>query len=86
MLVRGDRLSESARREVLAAYGYRWTVENEARARHWYGNKGMPRVALITDVEWLAAHAFDVVKDGSRLSRRSRGCWPASLANTGEVS
>jgi hypothetical protein len=83
MLVRGDKLSESARREVLASYGYRWTVENESRARAWCRNGGFnpPIIPVITDAEWLREHAFHVVRDGSRLMVNRRHAEPACLAD-----
>jgi hypothetical protein len=87
MLVRGDQLGESARRQVLAVFGYRWTVENEARAREWSKRSGAiipSRFARITDQEWLREHAFHVVKDGSRLMRNRSHAEPACLAESSE--
>jgi hypothetical protein len=84
MLVRGDELSESARREVLAAYGCRWTRENHGRAIEWRRRSGVvcphgkPRQ---TDAEWLREHAFHVVKDGSRLMANRRHAEPSCLAD-----
>jgi hypothetical protein len=83
MLVRGDKLSESARREVLESHGHRWTVENEARARrwHWAATIDPPRIPLVTDAQWLREHAFHVVRDGSRLMANRRHAEPACLAD-----
>jgi hypothetical protein len=72
-LIRGDRLSPEVRDEVLRAYGYRWTVENEKLARAWLGFAGAPlpvSSATQTDAEWLAEHAFGVNKDGRLSARR----------------
>jgi hypothetical protein len=71
-LIRGNELNEHQRREVLAAFGYRWTKENEVRARTWYKSGGHepPTMQLQADAEWLAEHAFYVNRDGSRTARR----------------
>jgi hypothetical protein len=84
MLVRGDQLSESARRQVLAVFGYRWTIENESRARAWRRDVSLdpPRIPLIPDEQWLREHAFHVVKDGSRLMRNRPHAEPACLAES----
>jgi hypothetical protein len=86
MLVRGDQLSESARRQVLAAFGYRSTIENESRARQWYRNASLdpPRSPLIPDEQWLREHAFHVVQDGSRLMRNRSHAEPACLAESSQ--
>lgn len=84
MLVRGDRLSDSARRQVLSAFGYRWTHENEMRARSWCRQSGFdpPKIPLISDNQWLQEHAFHVVKNGSRLMRNRPHSEPAFLVET----
>jgi hypothetical protein len=81
MLVRGDMLSESARREVLSAFGYRWTVENAGRSKSWFahGKAGLPTIPCVKDSEWLASHAFHVLRDGSRLARNRRFAEPAFM-------
>lgn len=81
--VNGSKLSESAREEVLSKFTYRWTVENERRARSWYsdGNVQPPRISLISDAEWLAQHAFRVIKDGTRLDARQQFAKPACMAD-----
>ena len=71
--VYGNHLSERLKREVLNAYGYRWTVENRERARNWYGRLGTPTMPLITDEEWLACTEFWVTNAGE-LSNRHRYC------------
>jgi hypothetical protein len=83
MLVRGDKLSESARRQVLEAHGHRWTVENEERARRWHcaATIDPPHAPLVTDAEWLREHAFHVVRDGSRLMANRHHAEPACLAD-----
>lgn len=70
--VNGLKLSDRARREALGAFGYRWTRENEKRARAWYavGKVEPPTMALISDSDWLAQHAFHVKKDGTLNARR----------------
>jgi hypothetical protein len=85
MLVRGDQLSESARRQVLAAFGYRWTIENESRARYWCRQSGAnpPRIPLIPDEQWLREHAFHVVQDGSRLMKNRSHAEPACMLEDG---
>ena len=81
--VNGSKLSDSARREVLSAFGYRWTAENEKRARQWYKTSKMepPTAPLISDGEWLDQHAFHVVKDSTRLSARLCHAEPACMAD-----
>jgi hypothetical protein len=87
MLVRGDQLSESARRQVLAAFGYRWTIENESRARQWSRQSRLicpSGFARITDQQWLRQHAFHVVQDGSRLMKNRSHAEPACLAESSQ--
>lgn len=79
MLIRGDRLKPETRAEVLRAYGYRWTHENETRARLWFGAR-VPTAPLVSDAEWLRTHAFSVRKDG-KLNQRARFCFPAYMAD-----
>lgn len=77
-LIRGDRLLPEARAEVLAAFGYRWTVENESRAREWSGPyPPETRPAMRSDAEWLREHSFYVNRDGSLSCGkwRSAGHW-----------
>ena len=80
-LVTGINLNARCRAEVLSAYGYRWTVENERRAREWYrtGGHEPPTCELVTDARWLQDHAFYVVPD--RLSLNRRHAEPAYLAS-----
>lgn len=80
--INGSKLSPATRQEVLSAYGYRWTVENERRAREWFraGKAEPPTAPLVTDEEWLADHAFHVTRDG-RLDARHRHAEPACLAD-----
>lgn len=92
MLIRGDKLTTEQRRQVLAAFVHRHTIEN-ARTRgvkcvmcadsvppphdgSWHAR----HVAVQTDDQWLADHAFHFVKDGSRLHDRRHFAEPAYLA------
>lgn len=74
--IAGDKLTPTQGLAVLNAYGYRWTIENQARARQWLGGaRGVPTISLVTDAEWLADHAFYVTRQGE-ISRRHRYCMP----------
>ena len=79
-LVRGDKLTESARKEVLSTYGYRWTSDNPQRSIWWQKEIEKPRIPTCTDEEWLRNHAFWCINEG-RLARNcktaSAGFWPA---------
>lgn len=75
--VAGDMLTTAQRDAVRNSFGYRWTVENERRARQWYGGS-RPTVPLVSDDDWLASHAFYVTNLGE-LSRRHRHCTSAAL-------
>jgi hypothetical protein len=77
--VNGSKLTRETREAVLSAYGYRWTVENQARARQWLSGQ-VPTIPPVSDSQWLAEHAFHVRKDGS-LDARRRHCEPACLAD-----
>ena len=76
-LTPGDKLSGETRRAILAAFPFRWTVENRSRAAAALG--GPLSIAPISDAEWLRTHAFRINRDGS-LSRRARYAEPAYLA------
>jgi hypothetical protein len=80
--VRGSDLTPAAKRQVLGAYGYRWTVENERRAREWFHSSGHepPRAALVTDAQWLADHSFAITSRGE-LSLRDKWAAPHYMAN-----
>ncbi len=78
-LIKGNQLSQKTRQEVLRAYIYRWTSENDRRASA-YATLSTPTIPLQTDEEWLAEHAFYVNKDGS-LSRNHSHAEPAFLAD-----
>ena len=70
MLIKGKNLNKRQREEVLNAFGYRWTLENETRARKWhkgFNNATLPTMPLQTDEQWLNEHAFHFVRDGSRM-------------------
>lgn len=78
MLIRGDQLPENARRQVLAAYVYRWTHDNKERKRAWSCAGGTPSMPLISDDQWLKEHAFHVTRSGD-LDARYRHAEPAFL-------
>lgn len=80
MLVKGSNLSPKLRKEVLARYPYRWTVDNTRREYFWKDSKNKPTMALATDEEWLAAHAFYVTQKGE-LDARRHHCEPAFMAD-----
>lgn len=77
-LITGDCLSSATCKQVLASFGYRWTKQNERRARMWQG-KGTPTIPLQDDKDWLKEHAFYVNKDGC-LSKSPGYCEPAYMA------
>jgi hypothetical protein len=81
-LLKGDKLNSSQRQQVLSAFGYRWTKENETRARSWYKSSGFhpPMTALQTDDQWLKEHAFHFTKDGSRLAGNRKYAEPSFMA------
>jgi hypothetical protein len=81
MLIKGTALTPKQRAEVLAAFGYRWTSDNQRRAAAWHGQAGRPTIPLVTDREWLAEHAFHFIVDGSRLDARRRHAEPAFVAD-----
>ena len=74
-LVRGDKLTPAARAEVLRAFIYRWTKDNERRESVRRGISGKPTIPLISDAQWLREHAFMVTKSGE-LSRSHRYAEP----------
>jgi hypothetical protein len=93
MLIRGDKLTEKQKTEVLRTFIHRWTFEN---AQQTYGGKcpacqqGRPGIGvvewhahhakLIPDREWLFLHAFHFTKDGTKLMIR-RHAEPAYIAD-----
>jgi len=81
MLVRGDKLPEKLRAEIIRAYVHRMTIGNALAHPHHveYMRQGGYALPLITDAQWLAEHAFYVTKRGT-LDRRRRHCEPAFLA------
>jgi len=81
-IIRGDRLNPTTRAEVLSAYPYRNTVENRARNPEYVAATGST-LPPCTDVEWLAAQAFRVRRDG-HLDRRCRFALPACMADDDE--
>jgi hypothetical protein len=79
-LIRGDRLLPPTRAEVLSAYGYRWTVENQSRAEGLFDVRAAPGSITSTDAEWLRAHAFWCNRDG-RLTANRKSAEPADWAS-----
>lgn len=75
-LIRGENLNEQQRREVLAAYVYRNTVENRI-----ISERVNPSAEItLTDREWIKTKAFYINKDGS-LSRKHQRCEPVYMAD-----
>jgi hypothetical protein len=72
MLIKGSELNDSQRKQVLAAFVHRNTVE------HPFLKAGGLR--NYTDAQYIAEHAFYFVKDGSRLTFTHRYCEPHYLA------
>ena len=82
MLIRGDKLTDRLKKEVLGAYIYRWTSDNKRRVSIWATIKaGAPTIPLVTDAEWLADHAFHVTAAGN-LDGRRRHAEPAWMIET----
>jgi hypothetical protein len=82
---RGTDLSNQARHDVLNAYGYRWTVENETRARAWYKDHKSPTGPPVTDEQWLAGYEF-LVRANGQLDQRAQSCRPYYLPRGGRVT
>lgn len=80
MLIKGSQLNLGQRAMVLERFGYRWTVENEERARRWLRG-GRFADELVSDNQWVADHAFYFIKDGSRLDARRVHAEPHYLAD-----
>jgi hypothetical protein len=94
-LVKGPELPPDLKADVLRCFVHRWTHENAKqtyggrcpacvqRAPDPLEVNGVPwheyHVPLVSDAEWLAAHAFYVTRDG-RLSSRHNHAEPAYLA------
>lgn len=82
MLIKGDKLNQEQRKQVLESFGYRWTSDNRRREDWWRGIKGQPTMPLVSDDQWLKEHAFHFTSDGKRLKARPRYCEPAYLAES----
>ena len=80
MLIKGENLTEAQKGEVLNAYGYRWTIENQKRAalRSFHIQKNLPKDMLISDWQWIKDHAFYITQKG-HLDARRRHCEPAFM-------
>jgi hypothetical protein len=68
-LIKGDDLNQTQTEQVLSAFIYRWTSDNNARERVW-ANISKPTIPLVSDNQWLKDHAFWFINDGSRLATR----------------
>lgn len=81
-LTPGLMLSYMAKREVLAAYVHRNTVESPCdfleRERLRLVGLGVDVPAKQTDAEWLKDHAFYVTKSG-HLARVPKHCEPVYM-------
>jgi hypothetical protein len=77
-LMRGDQLPSNLKAEVLNAYMYRCTIENNY-PKH---NPCKARIEPVTDKQWLIDHAFYITNEGG-LSRRHKHCEPSYMATTG---
>jgi len=83
MLIKGENLNPKQKAEVLNAFIYRWTKDNNRR-EEVYHNIGKPSLPLLqSDDEWLAERSFHFVKDGSRLSGNWKHAELAYLADCG---
>ena len=78
-LIKGADLSPRQTEQVLSNFIYRWTSGNNARQRVWHGIAGKPTIALITDNQWLAEHAFWFINSGSRLALNRKYAEPHYL-------
>jgi hypothetical protein len=78
----GAKISGQLKREILNGYPYRWTIENETRARQFYraGGHNPPSIPLVSDETWLSQHSFAVTSKG-KLDRRKNHADPACLAH-----
>ena len=72
-LIRGDRLTEAQRADVLRRFVHRNTGTFR---RHDQAETPLYQ----TDAEWLAAHAFYIRADGA-LSNKHGHCEPYYMAN-----
>lgn len=90
-LIKGSALNSPQRRAVLAAFVHRWTHENArqtyhgqcpacAQASHHLPDWHQRHAALVSDDEWLAAHAFYITERGM-LAKRPGCAEPAYLAD-----
>ena len=79
MLIKGINLTRRQKNQVLQAFIYRWTFEN-AQADKLYSQVKSPTIPKVKDANWIKAHAFHFLKDGSRLMLSRRNAEPAYLA------
>lgn len=62
-LVKGEDLTPAQRAQVLEAYIYRWTNENEGVESRFPGGQG-PTMDKQSDEDWIKEHAFRFTNDG----------------------
>jgi hypothetical protein len=97
MLIKGEKLNEEQRKIVLAAFVRRWTFERaealgycpackqqeegggalQIGEMHWHDY----HMKLVSDDEWIRAHAFHFVRNGSRLAENCKHAEPAYMAD-----
>jgi len=78
---KGEELTETQKKEVLARYVHRFTGEHKP----YWANKPMPngdsyKPTHETDLEWIHDHSFAVKSDGS-FDQRVNSCMPACMAD-----
>jgi hypothetical protein len=78
MLVKGEHLTMAQRRQVFDAFGYRWTIENEQRARQWLGKIAAPTAAPISDEAWIRLHAFHCTESGAIMLKHAEPVYVAA--------
>ena len=71
-LIKGKDLNQNQKKQVLAAFTYRNTKENETVSKRVNPTAKITQ----TDAEWLDAHAFYFKNDGSELSSRKKHAEP----------
>lgn len=71
-LIPGTELDANQRQSIFDSFRFRWTFENELRARQLYeAHGGPPDIEMITDDEWLRLYSFWFNKDGRMTGLKS---------------
>lgn len=78
-LIKGQDLTPRQAEQVLCAFVYRWTTGNCQRKSAWK-NISKPTIPLQSDHDWLNAHAFWFINDGSRLTLNKKHAEPFYMA------